>query len=169
MGINRDTRARTAVSCLSPSRVIFRCISKIGCRLSRRFGVAVSPVTKRAFHALTTQVPHAVDLAIPRGTEKPRIDYPPVNIYWLSSDACSSGIETPAIGPTMGGRQIRVYGPEKSKADAFKYRNKIGIEVALEALRTWRSRRRSKIEQLIEYARVCRVERIMRPYLEAMA
>lgn len=126
-------------------------------------------ISALAFHDLTTQVPHAVDLAIPRGAEKPRIDYPPVNIYWFSSDAFSSGIETPTIGPTMGGRQIRVYGAEKSIADAFKYRNKIGIEVALEALRTWRSRRRSKIEQLIGYARVCRVERIMRPYLEAMA
>lgn len=126
-------------------------------------------ISALAFHDLTTQVPHAVDLAIPRGAEKPRIDYPPVNIYWFSSNAFSSGIETPTIGPTMGGRQIRVYGAEKSIADAFKYRNKIGIEVALEALRTWRSRRRSKIEQLIQYARVCRVERIMRPYLEAMA
>lgn len=126
-------------------------------------------ISALAFHDLTTQVPHAVDLAIARGAEKPRIDYPPVNIYWFSSDAFSSGIETPTIGPTMGGRQIRVYGAEKSIADAFKYRNKIGIEVALEALRTWRSRRRSKIEQLIGYARVCRVERIMRPYLEAMA
>ena len=126
-------------------------------------------ISALAFHHLTTQVPHAVDLAIPRGAEKPRIDYPPVNIYWFSSDAFSSGIETPTIGPTMGGRQIRVYGAEKSIADAFKYRNKIGIEVALEALRTWRSRRRSKIEQLIGYARVCRVERIMRPYMEAMA
>jgi predicted transcriptional regulator of viral defense system len=126
-------------------------------------------ISALAFHDLTTQVPHAVDLAIPRGAEKPRIDYPPVNIYWFSSSAFSSGIETPTIGPTMGGRQIRVYGAEKSIADAFKYRNKIGIEVALEALRTWRSRRRSKIEQLIEYARVCRVERIMRPYLEAMS
>ena len=126
-------------------------------------------ISALAFHDLTTQVPHAVDLAIARGAEKPRIDYPPVNIYWFSSDAFSSGIETPTIGPTMGGRQIRVYGAEKSIAGAFKYRNKIGIEVALEALRTWRSRRRSKIEQLIGYARVCRVERIMRPYLEAMA
>ena len=122
-------------------------------------------ISALAFHDLTTQVPHAVDLAIARGAEKPRIDYPPVNIYWFSSGAFSSGIET----PTISGRQIRVYGAEKSIADAFKYRNKIGIEVALEALRTWRSRRRSKIEQLIGYARVCRVERIMRPYMEAMA
>jgi predicted transcriptional regulator of viral defense system len=106
-------------------------------------------ISALALHDLTTQVPHAVDLAIPRGAEKPRNDYPPVNIYWFSSSAFSRGIET----PTMGGRQLRIYGAEKSIADAFKYRNKIGIEVALEALRTWRSRRRSKMEKLIEYAR----------------
>lgn len=116
------------------------------------------------FHDLTTQVPHAVDVAIARGTEKPRIDYPPVNIYWFSGDAYRSGIDT----PVFDGKPIRVYGAEKSIADVFKYRNKIGIDVALEALRTWRSRREASFEKLLEYARICRVDRVMRPYLEAM-
>ena len=121
-------------------------------------------ISALAFHDLTTQIPHAVDVAIARGAEKPRIDYPPVNVYWFSGKAFTSGIETPKID----GKLVRVYGPEKSIADAFKYRNKIGREVALEALRTWRARRESNIERLLDYARICRVERIMRPYLEAM-
>lgn len=122
-------------------------------------------ISALAVHELTTQVPHAVDIAIVRGTEKPRIDYPPVNVYWFSGEAFSSGIEV----HTVDGTQIRVYAAEKSIADAFKYRNKIGLEVALEALRTWRSRRQTKIEQLLDYARVCRVESIVRRYLEAMS
>lgn len=122
-------------------------------------------ISALAFHELTTQVPHAVDLAIARGAEKPRIDYPPVNTYWFSGEAFTRGVETPLID----GTRIRVYGPEKSVADAFKYRNKIGLDVALEALRFWRPRRRAKTERLLEYARVCRVERVMRPYLEAIS
>jgi len=121
-------------------------------------------ISALAFHDLTTQIPHAVDVAIARGAEKPRIDYPPVNVYWFSGDAFTSGIETPKID----GRLVRVYGPEKSIADAFKYRNKIGMEVALEALRNWRARRDSNVERLLDFARVCRVEAVIRPYLEAM-
>ena len=121
-------------------------------------------ISALAFHDLTTQIPHAVDVAIARGAEEPRIDYPPVHVYWFSGEAFTSGIET----PTIDGRPVRVYGAEKSIADAFKYRNKIGMEVAMEALRNWRARRESNIERLLDYGRVCRVERIMRPYLEAM-
>jgi predicted transcriptional regulator of viral defense system len=121
-------------------------------------------ISALAFHDLTTQIPHAVDVAIARGAEKPRIDYPPVNVYWFSGEAFTSGIDTHKID----GEFVRVYGPEKSIADAFKYRNKIGMEVALEALRNWRARRESNIERLLDYGRICRVERIMRPYLEAM-
>jgi predicted transcriptional regulator of viral defense system len=122
-------------------------------------------ISALAYHELTTQIPHAVDVAVARGAERPRIDYPPVNIYWFSGRAFESGIETPAID----GKTVRVYSAEKSIADAFKYRNKIGIEVALESLRSWRARGRSNFERLLEYGRICRVERVLRPYLEAMA
>jgi predicted transcriptional regulator of viral defense system len=122
-------------------------------------------ISALAVHELVTQVPHAVDIAIARGTEKPRIDYPPVNIYWFSGKAFTSGIETRPVD----GARIRVYGPEKSIADAFKYRNKLGLDLALEALRTWRARRQPRMETLLEYSRICRVERVVRPYLEAMS
>lgn len=122
-------------------------------------------ISALAYHELTTQIPHAVDMALPRGAAKPRIDYPPVNFYWFSGPAFTSGIETHAVDR----QKLRVYSAEKSVADAFKYRNKLGIDVALEALRTWRARRGGVIERLLEQARACRVERVMRPYLESLA
>ena len=68
----------------------------------------------------------------------------------------------------IDGQKLRVYSAEKSVADAFKYRSKLGLDVALEALRTWRGRRGAVVQRLLEQARVCRVERVMRPYLEAV-
>jgi len=121
-------------------------------------------ISALAYHDLTTQIPHAVDIALPRGAEKPRIEYPPVSFHWFSGSAFTSGIET----PTVDGKKLRVYSAEKSVADAFKYRSKLGLDVALEALRTWRARRGAVVERLLEQARVCRVERVMRPYLEAV-
>jgi predicted transcriptional regulator of viral defense system len=121
-------------------------------------------ISALAFHELTTQIPHAVDVALPKGSEQPRIEYPPVNVYRFSGAAFTSGIET----RKLDGHGVRIYSPEKSIADAFKYRNKLGTDVALEALKTWRGRRRAPIGRLLEQARVCRVERIIRPYLEAM-
>lgn len=128
-------------------------------------GGVVCLISALAYHELTTQIPHAVDIALPRGAEKPRIDYPPVSFYWFSGTAFKSGIET----RTVDGQTLRIYSAEKSVADAFKYRSKLGLDVALEALQTWRGRRGAVIEHLLEQARACRVERVMRPYLEAGA
>ena len=74
-------------------------------------------VSALAYPELTTQIPHAVDIALPRGAEKPRIEYPPVSVHWFSGPAFTSGIET----PTVDGQKLRVYSAEKSIADAFKY------------------------------------------------
>lgn len=121
-------------------------------------------ISALAYHELTTQIPHAVDIALPRGAEKPRIDHPPVSVHWFSGPAFTSAIET----PTVDGQKLRVYSAEKSVADAFKYRSKLGLDVALEALRTWRGSRGAAIGRLLTQARVCRVDRVMRPYLEAV-
>jgi predicted transcriptional regulator of viral defense system len=120
-------------------------------------------ISALAFHELTTQIPRAVDIAIARGAEPPRIDYPPVHVYWFSGKAFIEGIET----ATIDGVQVRVYAPEKTIADVFKYRSKLGLDVALEALRTWQRKRTSNVEAILHYARICRVEQVMRPYLEA--
>jgi len=122
-------------------------------------------ISALAYPELTTQIPHALDIALPRGAEKPRIDYPPVSVHWFSGPAFTSAIET----PTVDGKKLRIYSAEKSVADAFKYRSRLGLDVALEALRTWRGRRGAAIERLLKQARVCRVERVMRPYLEAVS
>ena len=154
------------------SRGVYRLASLPGLEVPDLVAVAtripsgvVCLISALSFHELTTQVPHAVDVAVARGTEKPRIDYPPVDVYWFSGQAFSAGVETPSVD----GKTLRIYSAEKSIADAFKYRNKLGTDVAIEALRTWRSRRPPTMERLIEFARICRVERVVRPYLDAVA
>lgn len=116
-----------------------------------------------ALHELTTQVPHEVHLALERGSEPPRLDFPPLRLFWFSGAAFSEGVETHSID----GIAVRVYSAEKTVADCFKYRNKLGIDVAVEALRLYRRRKRARLDELMRLARVCRVERVMRPYIEA--
>lgn len=121
-------------------------------------------ISALSFHELTTQVPHAIDVALERGTRKPRIDYPPTRFFWFSGPAFHEGIET----HTLDHVSARIYDPEKTLADCFRYRNQLGMDVVLEALRLWRERRRKKLDVLLKYARIRHVERTMRPYLEAM-
>jgi len=117
-----------------------------------------------SYHELTTQIPHEVHLALPRGAEPPRLEYPPLRVAWFSGAAFTEGIETPALD----GVTVRVYGPEKTLTDCFKYRHKLGLDVAVEALRLYRERRPIKASELLRFARICRVEKVMRPYLEAL-
>ncbi len=121
-------------------------------------------VSALAFHELTTQVPHAVDLALPRGAERPRLDYPPLRIFWFSGPAWSEGVETHQVDDVP----VRIYSLEKSVADAFKYRRKIGLDVALEALKQYRQHRDFDVSRLLHYARICRVENVIKPYMEAL-
>ena len=114
------------------------------------------------FHNITTQIPHTVSIAVNRGTEPPRLTFPPIRIYWFSGEAFAAGIEQHSIENTT----VRVYSAEKTLADCFKYRNKIGMDTVLEALELYRERMKPKPRKLIEFARVCRVEKTMRPYLE---
>jgi predicted transcriptional regulator of viral defense system len=121
-------------------------------------------ISALSFHEMTLEIPRAVYLALPRGTEPPRVDFPPLRIYWFTGAAFEEGIDE----YEMDGVRIRIYNPEKTLADCFKYRNKIGLDVVLEALKRYRHGERFKIDDLMHFARVCRVERVMRPYLEAM-
>ena len=122
-------------------------------------------VSALAHHGLTTQVPHAVDLALPSHAQTPRIDYIPLRVYWYSEPSFRAGIQVVTIDKIP----VRIYSPEKSIADSFKYRNKIGLDVAVEALRTYRERtRKPDFRALARFARIDRVEKIMRPYLEAI-
>ena len=105
-------------------------------------------ISALSFHELTTQVPHTIDIALERGTRKPRLDYPPTRFFWFSGPAFREGIET----HTLDGVPVRIYDPEKTLADCFRYRNQIGMDVVLEALRLWRERRRKKLDVLLKYA-----------------
>jgi predicted transcriptional regulator of viral defense system len=120
-------------------------------------------ISALAFHELTTQNPHKVHLALPRTARTPALDYPPLHVFRFSKQAFGVGIET----HLMDGVLVKIYSPEKTLADCFKFRNKIGLDVALEGLKVYRKRRRPQFQQLLEFARVCRVEKILRPYLEA--
>jgi predicted transcriptional regulator of viral defense system len=117
------------------------------------------------FHDLTTQAPFEVWLAIETGKWRPVVDYPPLRIMRFSGAAFTEGVEEHLIE----GVTVRVYGVAKTVADCFKYRNKIGLDVALEALRDVRSRRLATNDELWHYAQVCRVANVMLPYLEATA
>ena len=121
-------------------------------------------VSALAFYELTTQIPHAVDVALHNRAERPRLDYPPLRVFWFSGPAWSEGIETPQVDDIP----VRIYGPEKSVADSFKYRRKIGLDVALEALKLYRQHHGFDVSKLLYYARICRVEKVMKPYLEAL-
>jgi len=120
-------------------------------------------ISALAFHDLTTQIPHEIHLALPRGAEEPRLDFPPIRTFRFSGEAFSEGIET----HHLDGVPVRVYGPEKTLADCFKFRNKIGLDTVIEALRFYRERRSVKVNDLMRYAEICRVAKVMRPYLEA--
>ncbi len=121
-------------------------------------------VSALAFHELTTQIPRAVDIALPKGAERPRLEHPPLRIFRFSGLAWSEGVEE----HRLDGVVLRVYCREKSVADAFKFRRRLGLGVALEALRLVRRGPGFHVDHLLHYARVCRVERVMVPYLEAL-
>ena len=121
-------------------------------------------VSALAFHELTTQVPHAVNIALPRGARNPRLDYPPLRVFWFSGPAWSEGVETHQIGQTS----VRIYCSEKSVADSFKFRRKIGLDIAIGALKLYRQSPDFDVGKLLHYARICRVESVMKPYLEVL-
>jgi predicted transcriptional regulator of viral defense system len=117
-----------------------------------------------AFHEVTTQLPHEVHLALTRGTKTPRLRRPPLRVFRFSGASFSEGVEK----HRTDGVEIHVYSPAKTVADCFKFRNKIGLDVALEALRECWRKKLVTMDALWKYARVCRVANVMRPYLESL-
>jgi predicted transcriptional regulator of viral defense system len=116
------------------------------------------------FHELTTQIPHYVYVALPRAIKKPRINYPPVKFFYRSDRQYLAGIQE----YTIDGVAIRIYDKEKTIADCFMYRKKIGGDIALEALKDYMRQPSPNIHLLMEYARIDRVEKLIRPYIEAL-
>lgn len=120
--------------------------------------------TALRFHDLTTQSPFEVWIAIPPKARRPRLDHPRLRVARFSGAALTEGIET----HRAEGVTLRVYCPAKTVADCFKYRNKVGIDVAVEALRDFFRPYRGQGTVLARFARICRVRRVMQPYLDAI-
>jgi len=122
----------------------------------------ISMISALFFHKITTQIPHFVYVAIPRRTRPIRLDYPPVRAFTFSESSYNAGIEEHLID----GVKIKIYCPEKTIADCFKFRNKIGLDVALEALKLYQKRGGTDIHKILEFAKICRVENLIKPYME---
>lgn len=127
-------------------------------------GTVVCLLSALAFHDLGTQLPSKVWIAVPRGTRPPTIEWPPVRTLTFSRESFDAGVERHEVE----GREVHVYSVAKTLADLFKYRRKIGLDVVLEALREAWEERRFAVEELMRFARVCRVETVIRPYLQTI-
>ena len=117
------------------------------------------------FHGLTTQDPHEVWMAIDFKARKPSVQFPALRIVRFSGRSLADGIETHLIEAVP----VQIYSPAKTVADCFKYRNKIGMDVAIEALRDALRKRKATIDEIHRFAKVCRVANVIRPYLESVA
>jgi predicted transcriptional regulator of viral defense system len=117
------------------------------------------------FHGLTTEIPHEVWVALSSKTWAPKIGYPRIRIARFSEASLTYGVEEQRIG----GATVRVFSPAKTVGDCFKFRGKIGLDVALEALRDCLKQRKATTDELWGAAKVCRVANTMRPYLESLA
>ena len=122
-------------------------------------------LTALRLHGLTTQAPFEVWIAIGNKDRLPRLDWPPLRVLRFSGEALTAGLET----RTMGSKQVRVTNVAKTVADCFKFRNLVGLDVAIEALRDALRARATSVDELWKYAHICRVTKVMRPYLEALA
>ena len=121
-------------------------------------------ISALSYHNATDEVPNRIYVAIPRGLRANKIDYPPVQYFRFSEKAWKTGIEM----HTIDGYPVRIYSLAKTIADCFKYRNKIGLSVARDALKTAVSEKKVKPTEIMRYAEICRVHKIMRPYLETL-
>jgi predicted transcriptional regulator of viral defense system len=120
-------------------------------------------VSALAFHEITTQVPHAISIALAKGSETPCLDHPPLDVHRFSDATLKAGVEVHQVD----GVPIKVYCPEKTLADCFKFRNQLGMDIVLEAFKLYQVRKQINLGEILRYAKICRVEKIMRPYLEA--
>ena len=116
------------------------------------------------FHELTTQIPHEIYFALPRDVKTPKIQVPPIRVFHFSQEPYKAGI----VEHVLDGVKVKIYDREKTIADCFKFREKIGMDVALEAVKDYLRQPKVNVSLLLKYARINRVEKIMRPYLEAL-
>jgi predicted transcriptional regulator of viral defense system len=117
-----------------------------------------------AFHEFTTQSPAAVWIALGKGARKPAILSPSLRVVRLTEPSLSEGVEK----HTVEGVPVRVYSAAKTVADCFKFRNKIGLDIAIEALKDCLRQKKATINDIYRYAKICRVSNVIRPYMESL-
>lgn len=127
-------------------------------------GAVLCLVSALDFHEIGTQIPSRVSIAIGSKDRQPQLDYPPVRVYRMSGAALTSGVEEHFVD----GTSVKVFSPAKTVADCFKFRSKVGLDVALEALRESLRSRKATRDDIMRYAEIDRVSKIVRPYLEAI-
>jgi predicted transcriptional regulator of viral defense system len=121
-------------------------------------------ISALSVHQATDEIPSSIDVAIPRGTHENKINFPPVKYYRFAPDAWEAGIEN----HTIDGHTVKIYSLAKTIADCFKFRNRIGINVARESLKIAITEKKVKPTEIYKYAKICRVDKIVKPILEAM-
>lgn len=121
-------------------------------------------ISALAYYEITTQIPHFVYVAIPSKSRRSTLDYPPIRYFYYSETVYKAGVETISIGDYP----VKIYNIEKTLADCVKFRNKIGIDVVIEALKMYWKRQGTRIDRLYEYAKLNRVEKILQPIMETI-
>jgi predicted transcriptional regulator of viral defense system len=121
-------------------------------------------ISALSYHDATSEVPHDVQIALPRRTKTPRIDYPPLRVFWFSGPALSEGVES----IELDGITVRIFNLPKTVVDCFRFRNKLGLDVAIDALSQAIKRKGVRPSDVLGYARMCRIERVIMPYIEAI-
>jgi predicted transcriptional regulator of viral defense system len=126
----------------------------------------IALISALSYHGLTTQIPHYVYIALPQGTKRPTADYPPLEVVWLSPSIYKAGVET----VTIDSIDVKIYDQEKTICDSFKFRNKYGEDVALEALKEYLDRPSSQwdLPKLMRYARLDQIDKLITPYMKAL-
>ena len=127
-------------------------------------GGVICLLSALSYYELTTFNPSVIAMAICRGSRKPKINYPPVEFYHFSKKQFEAGINKIKIKA----HEIRIYNPEKTICDCFRYRNKLGLDIAKEGLSEYLKRKDRNLEKLLEYAEICRIKTLLQTWLNAM-
>jgi predicted transcriptional regulator of viral defense system len=121
-------------------------------------------VSALAYHEATLEVPHEVQIALPRGTRAPRLDHPPVRVFQFSGAALTVGVTTVILDVVA----VKVFDLPKTVVDCFRFRNKLGLDVAVDALQRALGQKGVRPADILRYARACRIESVILPYVEAL-
>jgi len=121
-------------------------------------------ISALAYYNLTTQIPNSISIAVKKGSDTPALNYPPISTHRFSDESYNEGIQKHKVD----GIEVKFYSPEKTIADCFKFRHKIGIDAAIEALKLYQNKYKLDLNKIMRYAKICRVKNIIKPYIEAI-